>query len=96
MGRRLGAEQRGRLCWLVEVRGVGPGELRDVVTSSVSDVRARPTAAAWTGWALAASMHVMFHDRALPVPGRGDPSSKAGRAYRIGRGLVITAALDVM
>jgi hypothetical protein len=70
--------------------------LRDAVASSVADVRARPTAAAWTGWALAASMHVMSQDPALPVPGRGDASSSPGLAFRIGRSLVVSAAHELV
>jgi hypothetical protein len=93
---RFQEAEAGMLMIPADMRKALGKTLRDAVTSSVSDIRARPTAAAWTGWALAASMHVMFHDPALPVPGRGDPSSKAGHAYQIGRGLVISAALELV
>jgi hypothetical protein len=68
--------------------------LRTAVTESVSDDWTRPFAARWTSYALHAAMIAMAeHDDDLPVPGRRDPSSPPAKAFQVGRGLVVSAAL---
>jgi hypothetical protein len=64
------------------------------VTDTVSDDWTRPFAASWTSYALHAAMIAMAeHNDDLPVPGREDPSSLPGKAFQVGRGLVVSAAL---
>jgi hypothetical protein len=71
--------------------------LGNAVTESVQDEYARHFAAGWTGWALRATMAALAeHDDELPVPGRGNPSSKPGQAFLTGRALVIMAGQGLM
>jgi hypothetical protein len=68
--------------------------LRKAVTDAVSDDWTRSFAGSWTSYALRAAMVAMAeHEDDLPVPGRGDPSSLPGKAFQVGRGLVVSAAL---